>query len=68
MDVQNDTGTTIFWSVDNRTITFDLDAPILNISTPNGTLGYGEPGIELDLNWSVSDNLLGLATSTVSFA
>ena len=46
--------------VGNSTVTFSLDtlSPIINISSPNGTVNYQQSGLNISLNWTMTEGNL----------
>lgn len=40
---------------ENRTISLDTDVPIINVTYPTHSVGYGHPGENTTLNWTVLD-------------
>jgi hypothetical protein len=46
------------WDV-NRTFEIDTTAPIINLTSPTGTIDYHISGDNLTINWTVSDTNLG---------
>ena len=59
---QNSTDSLCKYAVNNFTIAVDTTAPVLNLSAPSNPTNYHKAGLNLSLNWSVSDALAGLSS------
>ena len=51
----------------NRTVHLDEDGPVINIIAPTGTFPFGNQGLTVDLNYTVTDPLLEISSCAFTY-